>query len=756
MKRERLDALSTDGVAFDVETHLIQPGLLAPPLVCGSVAAMDGERISGHLLDRDATFETFVTLIRTPSVTLIGANIAYDLLVLAVEGARRGIDLMPDIFLAYEDGRVFDVQVAEALHAIAEGHLGKRPDGGSLFSNGKVTNRYSLENCTMLVLGRENAKANDRFRMSYATLEGTPIAEWPAEARTYPIDDAVNTFEVGLEQSRTRRNLHDLSAQCYKAFALHLGAAWGVITDGTAVEALAAAAEKLASVGIEEFVRVGFIRADGSEDGGVVKRAVALAYGCSGTCAVCRGSGKVHNKFSKRDLSKPVGKPINCQTCNATGLDLKSAAVPMTEPTEKFPSGQVQSGRDILIESGDDFLMSYGAHLEDEKILSTYVPFLREGVSTPICLRPNAVLETGRVSYSGPIQLLPRQVSARLGALLREQGADVVGVRDCIRARPGWLFYSNDYTGGELVTFAESCVKRVGWSEMGVALNAGKDVHSLLGAQFIGMSYDDFVKRKKEKRCKDLRQAAKPINFGCPGGIGAVKIVLQQRKQGPDTPCPAGPSRVWDEDTSTFVPGYKGLRFCILVDGAEQCGIHKVNSWGKAGYERAIPPTCKHCIQVASRLRDGWFATWSEARPYLDWHAQNVDLGGSVEQLYSKRIRGGLDFCSEANGDFQALLADIASRALCRVTREQYVDCGTALYGVSRGVVFAHDELFGEVREEHGHEVSARITELMVEEFKKGCPKHAAACKAEPTLMSRWWKAASPRWADGRLVAWTP
>lgn len=326
------------------------------------------------------------------------------------------------------------------------------------------------------------------------------------------------------------------------------------------------------------------------------------------------------------------------------------------------------------------------------------------------------------------------------------------------RPIPGsvWVFYSNDYSGGELVTFAESAVNRVGFSDMGAALNSGADVHSLLGSSMLGITYEDFVDRlkvKKDKQAKAFRQAAKPANFGFPGGMGAPRLVLQQRASGPDTEWADGPSMVSD-GKGGFVPGYKGLRFCVLVGGARRCGETKVIEWK----ERPIPPTCKVCIEVAEGLRAKWFQTWREARPYLDWHSANVDgNGGEVVQHYSGRIRGGLAFCDAANGDFQALLADIAGRALIRVTYEQYVDRSSILYGNSRGIVFAHDELLGECRSEVGHEVSMRVNEIMVEEFQRGCPHHRAACKASPTLMRRWYKSAEERWDDsGRLICWEP
>ena len=106
-------------LSFDLETHLIQPGLLAPPIVCGSFAARDQLRVNQLglardgllfrqtsslvtlLADRRGAFDAVATNLHEERVW-VGANIAYDFAcVLAAQP-----DLMPLIWRAYEEGRV--------------------------------------------------------------------------------------------------------------------------------------------------------------------------------------------------------------------------------------------------------------------------------------------------------------------------------------------------------------------------------------------------------------------------------------------------------------------------------------------------------------------------------------------------------------------------------------------------------------------------------------------------------------------------
>lgn len=353
-----------------------------------------------------------------------------------------------------------------------------------------------------------------------------------------------------------------------------------------------------------------------------------------------------------------------------------------------------------------------------------------------LTLHPNTILETGRVSYFGVIMQMPRKG----------------GVRECIAARPGTVFGSCDFEGGELVTHAQSCKWIVGWSKLADALLDKKKPHNLLAATMSGIDYETFNARlDAEPLLSAYRQAAKPGNFGFPGGMGEWKLVLQQRKQGPDTEAPEGSTWIHTDDDRT-VRGYKGLRFCILMRGAKRCGVIKVTEYKK----KPGPPTCLACIECAAELRSHWYRTYPENKPYFDFVSKQVEDHGYVVQHVDKRIRGGVNFTSAANGYFQALLARAAKLALIRASKECYVG-STALRG-SRIIVFQHDEIIAEHPESVAPEACDRLSWIMENALKETCPDLAPACKAEPTLMRRWYKDAKcvRDKVTNRLQVWEP
>jgi hypothetical protein len=936
---QRLQSLPLCGVSYDVETHRIQSGLLAPPLVCGAIAlyqeADDWGRdiepqvtsdlatlpshgevkapIRTQILDKRAAIEVFLEILRNPAAVMTGANIPFDLLVLAVECRKIGIDVMPLIFRALHEHRIFDVQTCEQLNAVADGFLGRDPRTGGPLLSPETGRRagYSLSVCVDLNCGRVDAKVNDEWREKYDQLENVPLAEWPPTAVAYPQDDVFNNHDVTLRQTghlpkvspshqwgppvngkvacrdcgvglslyappclvrRPHRNLHDLSNQVWTAFSMHLGASYGFRVNQDSVNTIANEALRGRDEDARPFVAAGILsrNPDGtySQSLGATKRRIALAYGCdvSKPCATCSGTGKVLSPKAKpsrcrvcrgkasivaqcaecRGAGKCVyagssnAPLIQCKTCAATGLDLSVAPnLPLT------PKDGVAYGRDVLNESADEQLISLADFQEDAKVLNVYVPYLMRGRacencgqhgtddfphrddcylgprgsvapryrSIPLTLWPNVLLETGRTSYRGVIQLFPRK--GGYWVEYEDNGEKIKryipSLRECIEARPGHVLASVDYEAGELVTHSQSCIWITGHSELARALLNGVKPHNALAATMIGLSYEEFQRRVKEKVCKDARQAAKPPNFGYPGGMGPAKLVLQQRKQGPDTPHPSGPTLVKDEATGNLVRGYRGLRFCILMDNAPACGVQKETKWRG----RPIPPTCRACIECAVRLKGIWSRQWPENEPYFKFVNECVQDGmpidetailrwphlaevfrpgsrlapGEIMQHVSGRIRQVATsntespFCSAANGFFQGLLADLAKAALRRISWEcydptyrvphqlysnsitsRYAGGQSPLYG-DRVIVFQHDEILPELREDSAHDAARRVSEIMVDEMRHYCPDLAGAAAAPPALMRKWWKSAEPRYqrggdkpADGddKLIPWEP
>lgn len=739
-------------VAFDVETWAVQPGVSVPPLVVGAVAWPDGPT---ELMTPMRTLEVFRELLRGDWV-ITGANIPFDMMAMARFASECGSDIMPEIWSKYERHEVYDILIAERLHAVACGTLGKDPKTlGPLFTpEGKITDDYSLWQVCRIVLGVNDAKANDRYRLAYGALASVPMDQWPETARQYPIDDVVMTRRAAVAQLLRNRNLHDLPYQVDVDLALALGGAWGFRIDLEALRKLVADAVKVREDGLEPFQAKteadesrSFIRLDGTGNQAAQKRALAIAYGACGQCPACGGSGKVP--------SEKTGKPVNCKDCDATGFDLaNSTAVPRAE------KGGVSLSRDSLMESGNELLMDFAHYKEGAKILSTYSPWLARGIGgdgplpkkvtlemllerlkfdniIPLTLRPNVLLETGRTSYRGVVQLLPRKG----------------GVRECIRARPGYVFCSVDYEGGELVTHGQNCLWTVGHSKLAEALIADLKPHNMLAAQLCGRGYEEYnaLLAADKKRWGGYRQGSKAANFGFPGGMGALTLVLTKRG---------------DADITTIAPDgrkYRGLRFCIELAGAQRCGEELVQEWGKifrTGEPNRISPTCRLCIEEATKLRAAWMAQWPENEDYFERISAIVDEYGEIAQHVSNRVRGGVWFTNAANGGFQALLAEAGKRAAARIQREcTDRSMRSPLYG-SRMVTFQHDETFTELRidGDRWRAAAMRQSEIQVEELRWYCPDLAPAVKAEPAVAEVWTKDMAPVWdkATGELQIWHP
>ena len=100
------------------------------------------------------------------------------------------------------------------------------------------------------------------------------------------------------------------------------------------------------------------------------------------------------------------------------------------------------------------------------------------------------------------------------------------GCRELLCARPGHALLTIDYSYIELCTLAAVCERRYGHSALADAIRAGVDPHSYTAAAFANMSVEEFCERRKQgdPKLDDLRQKAKAINFGIPGGEGSETL----------------------------------------------------------------------------------------------------------------------------------------------------------------------------------------------------------------------------------------
>jgi DNA polymerase-1 len=301
----------------------------------------------------------------------------------------------------------------------------------------------------------------------------------------------------------------------------------------------------------------------------------------------------------------------------------------------------------------------------------------------------------------------------------------LAGARECFRPRPGYVYAQADFPQLELYTLAQCCVTWLGQSKLAEALNAGLDPHLLVGATIVGISYDDAKRALKDSKhllhvqVKEARGAGKVANFGFPGGLGIDSLIA-------------------------FAWKAYGVRLTR---------------------------------DLAKKLKEQWYAALPEMPLYfarVNALCANESGRATVETLWTKRIRGQASYCAACNNGFQALGADCAKRAMCLITKAQYVGTPSERYKNairqsnaapyllsplfnSRTVAFVHDEFIAEVRDdERAHDAAHELAALMVEGANVYLPDvPILLSKMEPLLMRRWSKKAEPTFdARGRLVPW--
>jgi hypothetical protein len=408
-----------------------------------------------------------------------------------------------------------------------------------------------------------------------------------------------------------------------------------------------------------------------------------------------------------------------------------------------------QSARDGDL---DGRLTDYAELSHLAKILSADVPVLRSGTTAPIHTHFEELLETGRTGSAGPnVQNRSRgdkcdkckgKSPARQSCERCAGTGAELGDRECYVPRPMiWdatveclvpaCLVDSDYSLGELHTLAQICLWVVGQSRLADVLRSGKDPHTAMACEILGLLAGDASKRVpyeegvRLKKLKDLlfdsaRNAAKAVNFGKPGGLGVDTMrAYAVRSYGVDLPADkwAVILALW-EQLWTEMPLY--FEWCNSLRGKK----------GRA---------------VVEKGRRG----------------NRVEQLYNLKQLWSDRLRAGATYCSVCNSGYQGLLADIGKAAGWYIFKACYLRPGTAgvrfvvggdaLYGC-RPVNFIHDQFLIEAPESRG-DAAARSTKILMdkagEEILPDVP-----VKCEPILARRWSKRAEELRVAGELVPW--
>jgi hypothetical protein len=688
-------------LAFDTETELIRPGVLAPRLVCLSVATPPSVEDVPRLGDDDnppnveaSSTPQQVALYRwddpavpalfraalAERITLVGANTAYDMAVVCAQYP----DLVPVVCDLYRQRLVRDVQIDQKLLDNAVGELGGYQNTET---EEYVAHRYSLAALSARLLDVAVDKSEDTWRLRYGELRLVPMAEWPTEAVRYAVDDARATANVHAVQRMWSFLLRDAEAQAASAFALHLASCWGVPTDASAIDALETDLRATLDRITSGLVAAGLVRPDGSRD---TKAAKARML------ADCRARG-VPPKLTTGAVA------LAAERSRARGVSPAPWAGPgeTGSPYDELTPDEVLAGAclddEACREAHDPLLVDYAERTSTTGLLEQHVPALRRGSSgIPIQPRYDPLVGTGRTSCKGPDKASsPSQYGYQIQNPRRQYG-----VREAFVARPGRVILDVDYDQGELRAVAEVCFRLFGYSRLGDALNAGHDVHLRLGAKIVGLPYEEAVANRKRKDVAEARQLAKAPNFGFPGGMGP---------------------------------------------------------WGMVRFARASYGV-KLSLHRATELREEWLAEWSEFRDYFAHVRLILDAGGgetgTIEHLVSRRLRGGCRYTVACNSLFQGLLADIAKEALFEVTVEALTDRNSPLFGC-RPWGFVHDQILADAPEEVGHEAAHRLRDVMVEVANRFLVH--VPMRAEPVISRCWSKDAEALVGpDGRLVPWSP
>jgi hypothetical protein len=641
-------------LALDTETECFTPARMSPRPVCLSIAS-DSE---GTLIPTPEARQVFLDLLAS-GAPLLTANGPYDLCC-----ALAWWDCTAEVLEALERDQIGDVWVIERLAEI-----------------GGLTPRKDLSLANLHQAHGLGVLPKDDVRTSYGPLLNRPLSEYSEAQIQYATDDACATLRVFRRQEKRwidPGHIHwaDVAMLTRKRTWLEATRVYGLRTNPERLADLARGVTERITELRQQVADLGIIRADGTKDSGVLQALVIEAY----------TREAVH--------PRPGQRVIDHVREIAQAPDAARRGVPLTQkPREKkdapprkkpwVPS--VRTDHATLEESGDDRLIAfaeYGSWCSTETILPKYAL----GAIEPIHTKWGMADSTRTTSSAPPVQNLGKKN----------------GIRECFIPRPGFVFVSVDHGGLENATLAQCCIwyaRKHGFADF---VRGGGDLHCLVGAAIHGCSYEEALRlhAEEEPSFENARQAAKPVNFGSPGGAGWRRLQASAKLlQGFD----------WTDDD-------------------------------------------------AKRYKAAWRAACPDVVAYHAW----VDSRSDGKGRYTVPIPGttitrrGCTYCSACNNGFQALGAVVEAYVGWEIWRECLTGRTRAgafsVLGLCHIVNYVHDEFILECPREFVHECAERLEWFMAEVPLAIMPD--VPLRSDAKAMAFWSKKAKRVIRDGRLQVW--
>jgi hypothetical protein len=484
-------------------------------------------------------------------------------------------------------------------------------------------------------------------RVSYGPLLDQPLAAYSAEQIKYAVDDSLAVLRVRARQVARHRDVHDadVAALLRKLVWLTASRNYGMRTSPDRISGLGkTAAEHLEGLRRDATI-LGVLRPDGTKNMAVLRGLISEAYG---------GRPPMTTKPKEKKGAKPR----------------KKAFVP-----------QVKTGGSVLEESGDPRLQAIADLGEWLAVERMVLPAYSRGTYEPIHTR-YTFADTTRVNSSSPNLLNVRRA---------------VGIRECFHPRPGYVFISIDHGGLENATLAQCMIWFLGDRRLADFINDGGDLHCKTGSEIYGCTYDEALAYHAQEYApfEEARGAAKPVNFGRPGGAG------------------------WK--TLQFI-----ARSIYGLTWSEVQTKQYIRAW-----ERAVP--------AGPAYHD-----WVNRRPQDREGKYTIQIPGTTI------TRRGVTFCSAANNGFQGLGTVVEGEVGWSMFRERMTP-GSVLSACAH-VLFVHDEHIWEVPESLVTEAGERLAWHMTEVPRRLMP--AVKLTAEAKAMRYWSKKAKRIVKNGELIPW--